>query len=484
MDSSKDVNSIGSILKNTSVFGGVQILQILINLVRGKFIALFLGPDGIGINALYVSATNTIQQLASCGINLSIVKEVAARQEDELRLKRFIGIATKLIMLTALFGVALCIVFSPALSKFTFGNYDYTLAFVLLSAMVFFSIAGGGYLSILQGLHYIKIISKASVVSSLTGLIIGVPFYYLWGLKGIIPALIISSLSLFVFYYLSFRKTSCYNTISVRLKDHRPVIINVFKLGAVLVVSSLIGSMMYYFLYVFIREHGAAESVGYFQSANSITNQYVGMVFTAMSLEYFPRLASCAEDNQKISELVNRQIIVVCNIAAPLVCILITTAPIVIRLLLTEEFTLVIPLIRWLALGLIFRAAAYPLGYITFAKGNKKRFFWLEGIMGNAIYFIVSVVLYYLYGLVGLGIGLSIIYFITFVILYIVNHIWYQYDLSSKVMLQMIASVLICALCLLVSSIPDIVLSYISMIAISSISVIMAYNSLKKANKA
>lgn len=483
MDSSKDVNSIRSILKNTSVFGGVQILQILINLIRGKFIALFLGPDGIGINALYVSATNTIQQLASCGINLSIVKEIATRKDDEDRLKKFIGIATKLILLTALLGIAICVLFSPALSKFTFGDHNHIMAFIALSAMMFFAIAGAGYLSILQGLHYVKVISKASIVSSLVGLVIGVPFYYIWGSRGIIPALIVSSLSLFVFYYLSFRNTTYYNTISVRLKDNLPIIKNIFKLGAVLVVSSLIGSMMYYFLYVFIRNQGSAEAVGYFQSANSITNQYVGLVFSAMSLEYFPRLAGCADDNQKISELVNKQIIVVCNIAAPLVCILITTAPIIIRLLLTEEFIVIIPLVRWLALGLIFRAIAFPLGYITFAKGNKKRFFWLEGVLGNALYFVISISLYYLYGLIGLGIGLSIIYLIVFIILYIVNNIWYNYSISSKALNQVIGSIIICSMCLIVSFFFNDCISSIAMITISLITFMFAYLSLKKAIK-
>ena len=51
MSKNKDENSYRSILKGTSVFGGVQVFQILINMVRGKFVALFLGPDGMGVSA-------------------------------------------------------------------------------------------------------------------------------------------------------------------------------------------------------------------------------------------------------------------------------------------------------------------------------------------------------------------------------------------------------------------------------------------------
>ena len=45
-------NGYRSILKGTSIFGGVQIFQILINLIRGKFVAMFLGPAGMGAASL------------------------------------------------------------------------------------------------------------------------------------------------------------------------------------------------------------------------------------------------------------------------------------------------------------------------------------------------------------------------------------------------------------------------------------------------
>ena len=64
-----------SILKGMSFFGGAQVFQILINLVRGKFVALLLGPEGMGISSLFAASSNTIQQLAILGLPTSIVKE-------------------------------------------------------------------------------------------------------------------------------------------------------------------------------------------------------------------------------------------------------------------------------------------------------------------------------------------------------------------------------------------------------------------------
>ena len=46
-------SSYRHILKYTSLFGGVQGLNILIGLVRNKVIAILLGPLGVGLISIY-----------------------------------------------------------------------------------------------------------------------------------------------------------------------------------------------------------------------------------------------------------------------------------------------------------------------------------------------------------------------------------------------------------------------------------------------
>ena len=67
MKETRNENGYKSILRGTSIFGGVQIFQILVNLIRGKFVALFLGPDGMGAASMFNSASNTLTQLSRSG---------------------------------------------------------------------------------------------------------------------------------------------------------------------------------------------------------------------------------------------------------------------------------------------------------------------------------------------------------------------------------------------------------------------------------
>ena len=70
-------SSYRGIFKATSLFGGVQVYQILIEIIKSKFIAVLLGPLGVGIQGLYTSGIQMIQQISSLGLSSSAVRNIA-----------------------------------------------------------------------------------------------------------------------------------------------------------------------------------------------------------------------------------------------------------------------------------------------------------------------------------------------------------------------------------------------------------------------
>ncbi|MDE6558931.1 MAG: oligosaccharide flippase family protein, partial [Muribaculaceae bacterium] len=370
--------------------GGVQIFNILVNLARGKFVALILGPAGMGVSSLFTTSSAIIQQLGSLGLNLSIVKETAAAKDQPGVLHTVLHVARRLILLTSLLGALVCILLSPWLSRLTFGNYDYTFGFILLGIAVALSICGAGYLALLQGLGDIRRLSKASIVGSLTGLLCGVPLYYFFGTSGIVPAMIILSLAVTAFYYFSFRKSehlpapadTDLPATDINLRDHLPLIRKLISLGIVFMIGTLVGSAVNYLINTFIRWQGSLSDVGLFQGANSLTNQYMGIVFSALAMDYFPRISAIASDAVKLRHIVNRQSELVMLIATPIVMLVIVLAPVAIRMLLSDDFLSIIPLLRWLAMGVLLQGISFPLGYLFLAKDNKKIYIWLEVVSG------------------------------------------------------------------------------------------------------
>ena len=475
----KEKNSYKSILKGTSIFGGVQVFQIGINLIRGKFVALFLGPAGMGVSSLFNSSGQTIQQLASLGLNLGIVKEVAVHKDKE-SFSALLAVAKKLLLFTSLLGALTCVVLALPLSRLTFGSDAYSWQFMLLGAMIFFGVSGQGYLSILQGLHNVKLISATTITGALAGLLVGVPMYYFWGVKGVVPAMVVLSLSTFIASWIGVSKAIDSPKIKFNRKLHSPIVKKLFLIGTVLVASDVIGTGCTYLVNLFIRNFGALENVGLFQAANSVTNQYSGVVFAAMMLDFFPRLSEAAGENDKVTLIVNRQLEIVSLIACPLICLLILFAPLVISILLTDEFLPILSLIRWLGIGVLIKALMFPLGYITFAKDNRKLFFWLEGVYGNIMYLLLSCAGYYFFGLIGLGYSLIIDCILCFIVYYIVNSKLYCFSFYRQTLRECIIAVLLGTGCFCCSFFSDSVTSYLLMGFISAAAIVRSVMILKQ----
>lgn len=99
-------------LKATSLFGGVQLYNILIGIIRSKFTALLLGPYGMGITGLYTSATGLINAISGLGIGSSAVKNIAEANAsgDQERIVKVISVFRKLVWITGLLGAVFCLV--------------------------------------------------------------------------------------------------------------------------------------------------------------------------------------------------------------------------------------------------------------------------------------------------------------------------------------------------------------------------------------
>lgn len=117
MDSGK--NSYSHILKYTGLFGGVQGLNILVGVVRNKFTAMFLGPSGMGLLALFNSTSNFLTSATNLGIPTSGVR-VVSEADARNGVDQAVSQVRTLSLLSAFLGAFICAIFGPLLNLFTF----------------------------------------------------------------------------------------------------------------------------------------------------------------------------------------------------------------------------------------------------------------------------------------------------------------------------------------------------------------------------
>lgn len=402
---SEDRSSYRSILKATSIFGGVQIFNILISVVRSKFVAVLLGPEGMGIYGLLTSTTGLIEKLTNLGLSTSAVRNVAAANatDDKNRVGTVVSVLRRLVWITGILGAVFTFAFAPWLSELTFGNKDYSLAFVWISITLLFTQISSGQLVVLQGMRKIQYLAKANLTGSLLGLLTSVPLYYWWGFKGIVPAIIITALikMLLSWYFSSKVKIE-------RVRVNKPTVLSegkdMVKLGFFLSLSSLIAMVSAYLVRIFISHKGGVDQVGLYNAGFTIINTYVGMVFTAMSTDYFPRLSGVAHDIGNANRVINHQAEVAILILAPILTVFLIFINWMVILLYSSRFLPVDGMIHWAALGIFFKAVSWPIAYLIIAKGDTKVFFYSE--LAVIIYMLGLNILGYSWsGLVGLGIS-------------------------------------------------------------------------------
>lgn len=427
----EDQKSYRQIFKATSLFGGVQLFNIIVAIIRSKFVAVLLGPTGMGISGLLTSTTGFISSLTNFGLGTSAIKNVASASStgDATRVSFIASVLNRLVWVTGILGTLVTAVLSPLLSRITFGNSDFTFAFIWISITLLFQQLTNGRLVILQGLRKLEFLAKANLLGSLAGLIITVPLYYYLRLKGIVPAIIILSVTSFVLSIYYARKTEVH-LIKVTLKKTLGEGKEMLSMGFMLSLAGLVEVGISYIIRIFISNTGGVEVVGLYNAGFAIINIYVGMVFTAMSTDYFPRLSAVANENHKSTALVNQQSEVAILILAPILTTVMVFIHWVILILFSVKFMAVSSFLLWAALGIYFKAVSWSVGFIFLSKGDSGLYFWNE-IIGNAYMLLLNLAGFKIGGLEGLGISFLVGYLIYFIQVLIVTRIKYLFKFEG-----------------------------------------------------
>jgi O-antigen/teichoic acid export membrane protein len=256
--------------------------------------------------------------------------------------------------------------------------------------------------SILQGCRRLKSLAMRNMAGSVCGLVIGVPLYYWKGVDGIVPAFIISAIVLYAFSLWGTRQIKFVN-IRQTWKESAGICRSLIVIGIMITFGTCLGDAARYGILGFIRMYGSINDVGLYNAANSITNQYCSLIFTAMATDYYPRLCSIINSKDETQRLINQQSELLVFILAPVVCAVILVAPIIIRVLLTAEFMSIVTIVRFFAFGLLFKAICFPFGYMILAKGDKKLYLATDCIWTNIKTPAIFISMYYFFSLPGLG---------------------------------------------------------------------------------
>ena len=402
--------SYRNVLKATTLIGGSSFISILIGLVRTKFVALLIGPEGVGLVGVLNSLAGIANTVTGMGLHASGVRRIAeaAGKNDGKALSETAAALRRTVILTGLAGMLVTVLSARRLSMMTFGHGSYSAAIAILGVGIFLFTVSSGETCILQGFRNITDLSKIALIGSLSGLCIGVPCYWFLGKAGVAPALVLSyGITLAATRWFSRRIPIVPTVFSTH--DWAAHAFPLLRFGFPLMLSSLVATVSIYLIHVYLSRTSGLEAVGLYQASSSLSGVLVNFVLGAMSTDYYPRIAAVSDDNEKIAREVNVQTEISLLLSVPILALTILFMPIAIRVFFSGRFDASVAILRWAVFGIFGRVISWPLSYVILAKGKGGLYLGTE--LGAAVVHLAAFrICFAVWGLPGAGAAFAILY--------------------------------------------------------------------------
>lgn len=473
-------NNYKSIAKGNALFGGVQIYNIILGVLRNKVVAVLLGPEGMGIMGLLNSSLDIVRNTTNFGLTTSAVREVsiANASNDATKVDTVNSVITKIVWLTGFLGTAICFIFAKQLSIWSFDNDEYTIHLRILSVVLLVAQLTEANKIMLQGLRKLKELAKCNIIGNTLATITVLPLYYFFGFRGIVPAI-------FAIYIISYIVSSYYyrglkiRTTDLSLKETFVKGKTMMTLGFMLCFTDILESATTYIIKIFISNSGGVSEVGFYNAGFAMILGYVGLVFKAIGTDYFPRLASVSNDKEKFNEVINDQMEIMVLALLPLVGVFIALSPLLIRVLYTDEFLCISNMINIMAVGMIMRAISWCPGFMYMARGDSKLYliiYIITAIVSLILYF----VFYSLFGLTGIGVAFLMSYVLGNPATFLITKHFYGYRLRKETLVLISISLLFAFLTLLFTFVTSLYLSYLGLFVCAAVCCLYSFSQLNK----
>ncbi len=420
-------SSFRHILKYTGIFGMVQVLNMLMNIIRNKVAAMFLGRAGMGMLDMYNKSANLLSQSTNFGISISGVKQMseAASQQEMQHTRHYATTLRTYSMMVGLFGMGICIL----CHWFLHDSYT-TVNFLLLSPVILMMAVNEGEMAILKGTKQLMRLTTVSVLIAFIILMVFTPFFYFMHSRGIIWALLLSHIII------------CLTTLHFSTK-HLPYRVDLFsketlrtglpmlRMGIGLLIAGLFGKGSEFLVNYFIEHNSGLDDVGLFNRGYTMAVVYAAIIFSAMDADYYPRLSATENDIHLQNITINRQIEVCVLLISPFLVFFTVGLPIIVPILFSQDFMECIPMTLGAIFFMFFRALCLPVSYLALARSDSKMYMLTELIYDTMIAVLIPIAFHY-WGLGATGFTISFCGFISLLLYYFLYHWRYGFRFDTS----------------------------------------------------
>ena len=404
----------------TSFLSGLSTgISLLARLISTKIVAVYLGTNGmflLGQLKDFLRLSNTI---SSFGIENGIVKYVAEFEEQKENLSNIIGTSFRINIISAFFVSLAILAFKNQISPFLQIDFDENFYFFLLIISVISASIHTCFLSIYNGLNRIKLFVIVNIISNIVSAVILVLFVLKMQIIGAFYALVVNqilSLIINIIFYTVYKPFLIQWIFKKYINDY-------FKKLSSFSIMAIVGPVCLIISSFIVRDYlydkFGSDYAGSWEAMWRISAIYLLFLITTFKFYLIPTFSKLNDIELK------KEVFKIWKIVIPII-ILITTAVyfsknIIINLLLSNEFILINSIIFFHLIGDIIKINCWVLGNIMISKAKTKSFVFFQ-IEWSLVFVTLTYIFIEKYGFVGV----SISYFVTYIIHFSLLNIYFK----------------------------------------------------------
>jgi len=373
------------LIRSMLIIGSTQAVNVLIAILRMKVLAILLGPAGVGLLGIYNNLQSTVSTAAGLGMRSSGVRELASTKAGETALSRVRVVLFAAHLIQGAIAMVAVWLLRDRLAEWLLGSTEQSTEVGLVGLAALLTLLASSQTALLQGLRRIGDLGRVTVYGALAGTAAGLLAVWLEGENGLIWFVLAQPLTAVMVAYVFTRRLPRPIATQMSLGDVWTVWRPMATLGAVFMLGGLATTATLLLVRGLIARDLGLEAAGLFAASWGVTIQYVGFLLTAMSADYYPRLAGVINDRDTAARLMNDQIQLCLTLGGPLLLLLIGLAPWVLMLLYSADFTSATEMLQWQTVGNFFKLASWPLGFALIASARSGLYLAVE-LLWNGLF--------------------------------------------------------------------------------------------------
>jgi len=396
-------------LRKTSLLNGIAVVvRVLSGLVLNKVLAVYVGPAGYAIIGQFQNVASIIVNLAGGVVSNGVTKITAEHFDDESKQHTVWQTAFRMSLIASLIAGLSLLVCGRWLSEWLLHRTDMYSVFVWMALTLPAMAANNLLMAVVNGKKEVSIYVAANILGSLLGMLVTGLLVYNFGLYGALIAYVINLPVALITTALLISRRNWFDIRHLWGRFNRTAFKELSGFGLMGLTSALTVPVSYMIIRETLVNQLGLSQAGYWQASWRISEIYLMLVTTTLSVYYLPRLAEI-----RIADEMKAEIFKVYRFVLPIVVTGSVTIYLlrdfIIQTLFTSEFLPMRELFAWQLFGDVIKISSWILSYVMLGRAMVKTYIATE--IGFSMSFVVlSWLLVSKFGLVGVSMAYAINY--------------------------------------------------------------------------